>query len=111
MVYEIESEFSVFSPPLRIFDFQTAEIIPAGESNSHFYRQISLGASLSYFNSTLPPLYAGAWPGSLMLTHPHVVFVHGINRGLNGWEESSNMTGLLLHQDYILKGGRSLTTM
>ena len=74
MVYVIESWFSVSS-------FQDAEFLPAGETNSDYFRQISVGVLLNYANTTLPPLYAGAKPGALMLTRPPVVLVHGINSG------------------------------
>ena len=97
MVCAIGSQFSVFG-------FQRTEFLPAGQTNNHFSRQISVGVSLNYSNTTLPALYAGAKAGALMLTRPPVVFVHGINRELNGWEESSNMTGVPLHQVYISKG-------
>ena len=76
MVCAIELHFSVFR-------FQDAEFLPAGETDNHFPRRISVGVSLNYFNANLPALYAGAKPGSLLLTRPPVVFVHGIDSGLN----------------------------
>lgn len=66
--------------------FQDTEFLPAAQSNNHFSRQIYLGVSLNYANTTLPPLYAGAKPGSLLLTRPPVVFVLGIISGPGVWE-------------------------
>ncbi len=77
-----------------------AEFIPAGQTNTNYYRQISLGVSLNYSNTTLPPLYAGAKPGSLLLTRPPVVFVAGINSiSATAW---NSMAAYLQKQGYII---------
>ena len=93
--------------PLEVLGSQfyepPAEFIPAGQTNNHFYRQISVGVSLNYSNTNLPALYAGAKPGSLMLTRPPVVFVHGINSDpYSAWEGSGGMAQTLQNQGYII---------
>ncbi len=80
-----------------------AEFLPQGESSNAFFRQIHVGVSLNYSNTTLPPLYAGAKPGALMLTRPPVVFVHGINSDpYSAWQGPGGMAQTLQGQKYII---------
>ncbi len=79
-----------------------AEFLPQGESSNAFFRQIHVGVSLNYANTTLPPLYAGAKPGALMLTRPPVVFVHGINSGPSAWQGAGGTADAMQSQGYII---------